>query len=98
MFDCDWSSDVCSSDLRSSASMLRCSTPTTAKRKPTSTSQPVTCSPACTTPAPTKSAEIGRASCRERVEDSGGPAPPKTQRDVERSTLAPYVQAHCSET
>src|SRR5256886_3123705 len=76
-FDCDWSSDVCSSDLRRvaegySASEVRQRSPVrsvTSLRRPYVTT--VAPKPIVTRPwpvhQPIKGSEIGRASCRERV-------------------------------
>src|SRR2546430_12136632 len=77
-FDCDWSSDVCSSDLqlRGGAGLLLTSdgvhkslTPTTMLEiltQPQSAATALVAEPA-PSEIPTISFEIGRASCRERV-------------------------------
>src|SRR2546430_17545715 len=68
-FDCDWSSDVCSSDLASAAKCITASilcclkTPSICSRFPKSTLQNT---------ALGGTAEIGRASCREKSVDLGG--------------------------
>src|SRR5438094_9773141 len=74
----DWSSDVCSSDLRSSVRRttwgVSTGSPATAAA-PTSDSPPsvagYTSRPPRTNVPSAATAKIGRASCRERVEQSG---------------------------
>src|SRR5437867_11385290 len=71
----DWSSDVCSSDLR----IIYSSSIAVHDRRGTSKGRPITeSSPFC---ARTEYGEkIGRASCRERVENVGGAGGGKKKR------------------
>src|SRR5207237_7117531 len=66
-FKCDWSSDVCSSDLRC-ANHDRASKP----RGPPANPRGHRASAADSTSRWHSRGQIGRASCRERVEESGG--------------------------
>src|SRR3546814_1829517 len=64
----DWSSDVCSSDLRRQQQPLSPALMFSARKRLLLT--PIASSfsiPSCSTPIPRTCGEIGRASCRERV-------------------------------
>src|SRR2546430_15385714 len=69
-FDCDWSSDVCSSDLR--RSFLGDAQQVSQQPSPRQLSRPSLTATAAITSAAAGSAQIGRASCRGRVEISVG--------------------------